>query len=158
MPCCCGGAKCSHLLTSCRRDWVTSMQVSAHPSYRELSLARALMGERKQSAGGARFSPRFPQGYGAVALLSVFSALVGKEGFEPLLSAVLLSVFGMMGGLVWRSFTTTFDESARYITNSIRWRRQEAAFLVCHFLSPVCVSSARCFYFMKLQARPHERP
>jgi len=114
--------------------------------------------ERKQSAGGARFSPRFPQGYGAVALLSVFSALVGKEGFEPLLSAVLLSVFGMMGGLVWRSFTTTFDESARYITNSIRWRRQEAAFLVCHFLSPVCVSSARCFYFMKLQARPHERP
>ena len=47
-------------------------------------------------------------GGGAVALLSVFSALVGKEGFEPLLSAVLLSVFGMMGGLVCAIFHNYF--------------------------------------------------
>jgi hypothetical protein len=39
-------------------------------------------------------------GGGAVALLSVFTALVGKEGFEPLLSAVLWAVSGMMAGLV----------------------------------------------------------
>jgi hypothetical protein len=37
---------------------------------------------------------------GAVALLSVFSALVGKEGFDPLLSSVLWAVAGMMVGLV----------------------------------------------------------
>jgi hypothetical protein len=39
-------------------------------------------------------------GGGAVALLSVFSALVGKEGFDPLLSSVLWAVAGMMVGLV----------------------------------------------------------
>jgi hypothetical protein len=39
-------------------------------------------------------------GGGAVALLSIFSAMVGKEGFEPLLSAVLWAVFVMMLGSV----------------------------------------------------------
>src|SRR5262245_25835072 len=43
-------------------------------------------------------------GGGAVALLSAFSALVGKEGFEPLLSAILWAVFGMMLGSVWAIF------------------------------------------------------
>lgn len=43
-------------------------------------------------------------GGGAVALLSVFSALVGREGLEPLLSAVLWAVFGMMLGSVCAIF------------------------------------------------------
>ena len=43
-------------------------------------------------------------GGGAVALLSVFSALVGREGLEPLLSAVLWAVFGMRLGSVCAIF------------------------------------------------------
>jgi len=41
---------------------------------------------------------------GAVALLWVFSALVGKDGFEQLLSAVLWAVFGMMLGSAFAIF------------------------------------------------------
>ena len=90
-------------------------------------------------------------GGGAVALLSVFSALVGREGLEPLLSAVLWAVFGMMFGSVCAIFHNHFG-SARYTTNSTRCRRREAAFWACHFPNPVCVSSARCFYGRPLSA------
>ena len=47
-------------------------------------------------------------GGGAVALLSVFSALVGKEGFEGLLRSILVAVFGMMAGLVCAIFYNYF--------------------------------------------------
>jgi len=47
-------------------------------------------------------------GGGAVALLSVFSALVGKEGFEGLLRSILVAVFAMMAGLVCAIFYNYF--------------------------------------------------
>ena len=48
-------------------------------------------------------------GGGAVVLLWVFSALVGKDGSEQLLSAVLWAVFGMMLGSAFRNLSQSLS-------------------------------------------------